>query len=63
VVGVASQLFCQTFVNVGMSLGIMPITGVTLPFVSLGGSSLWTSVIAIAMALNVGLYRHRILPF
>jgi rod shape determining protein RodA len=63
VVGVASQLFFQTFVNVGMSLGIMPITGVTLPFVSLGGSSLWTSVIAVAMALNVGLYRHRILPF
>jgi rod shape determining protein RodA len=63
VIGVASQLFFQTFVNVGMNLGVMPITGVTLPFVSLGGSSLWTSCIAIALVQNVGLYRHRIFPF
>ncbi|MFO0982560.1 MAG: FtsW/RodA/SpoVE family cell cycle protein [Planctomycetota bacterium] len=62
-VGVAAQLSSQAFVNIGMTLGILPITGVTLPFLSLGGSSLWVSLLAVAFALNVGLYRHRIFPF
>jgi rod shape determining protein RodA len=47
--GVAAMLMFQVFVNVGMTIGIMPITGVTLPLLSYGGSS------AIATLLGVGL--------
>jgi rod shape determining protein RodA len=47
--GVAAMLMFQVFVNVGMTIGIMPITGVTLPLMSYGGSSV------IATLLGVGL--------
>lgn len=47
--GVASMLLFQLFVNVGMVLGIMPITGIPLPFISHGGASL----ISIALALGI----------
>lgn len=57
VVGVMSLLFAQVFVNTGMTVGLMPITGITLPFISYGGSSLVTSMLAIALVLNIGLNR------
>ena len=47
--GVASMLLFQMFVNVGMVIGIMPITGIPLPFISHGGASL----ISIALALGI----------
>jgi rod shape determining protein RodA len=47
--GVAAMLFFQLFVNVGMVIGIMPITGIPLPFISHGGASL----ISIALALGI----------
>ena len=40
VVGIVSMLFVQSFVNLGMNLGVMPVAGIPLPFVSSGGSSL-----------------------
>ena len=46
--GVAAMLMFQVFVNVGMTIGIMPITGVTLPLVSYGGSSVITTLLASA---------------
>jgi rod shape determining protein RodA len=49
----------QVFQNVGMSMGIMPITGIPLPFVSYGGSSLLTTYAGIAMVLNVRMRRFR----
>jgi rod shape determining protein RodA len=52
-VGVLSMLLFQVFENVGMTMGIMPITGITLPFVSYGGSSLLASFVAIGLVLNV----------
>ncbi len=55
--GVASMLAIQVFVNVGMTIGIMPITGIPLPFVSYGGSSLLTNSIAIGLLLNVHMRR------
>jgi len=55
--GIASMLALQMFVNVGMTIGIMPITGITLPFVSYGGSSLLTNAIAVGLLLNVHMRR------
>jgi rod shape determining protein RodA len=56
--GVVSMLVVQTFVNVGMTIGIMPITGIPLPFVSYGGSSLIASFIAVGLLENVHMRRY-----
>ncbi len=61
-VGVASLIFFQTFVNLGVNLGLMPVTGTPLPFVSYGGSSLIAFMIAIGLVQSV-LMRHRTLDF
>jgi rod shape determining protein RodA len=52
-VGVLCMLLFQIFENVGKTMGIMPITGITLPFVSYGGSSMLSSFVAIGLVLNV----------
>jgi len=51
--GVLAMLLFQVFENVGMAMGIMPITGLPLPFVSYGGSSLVATLAAIGLVLNV----------
>ncbi|GAB2024739.1 FtsW/RodA/SpoVE family cell cycle protein [Lactovum odontotermitis] len=51
-IGTSSMLLVQTFVNVGGAIGLIPETGVTFPFLSQGGSSLFVLSIAIALALN-----------
>jgi rod shape determining protein RodA len=56
-VGVVTMLVFQTFINVGMTIGIMPITGIPLPFVSYGGSSLIASFLAIGLLENVHMRR------
>jgi rod shape determining protein RodA len=56
-VGVLSMLVFQIFQNVGMTTGIMPITGITLPFVSYGGSSTLASWLAVGLVLNVHMRR------
>lgn len=53
-VGVVSMLAGQTFLNVMVCLKLMPVTGVTLPFVSYGGSSLLASFMAAGLLLNIG---------
>jgi rod shape determining protein RodA len=53
-VGIISLLAGQTFLNLMVALKLMPVTGVTLPFVSYGGSSLLASFIAIGLLLNIG---------
>lgn len=60
--GVAAIIFFQSCVNVGMNLGIMPVTGLTLPFVSYGGSSLLSMMFAVGLAQSVGM-RHRKIEF
>ncbi|HKE53177.1 MAG TPA: rod shape-determining protein RodA [Actinomycetota bacterium] len=55
--GIASMLALQMFVNVGMNIGIMPITGIPLPFVSYGGSSLLLNFAAVGLLLNVHMRR------
>jgi rod shape determining protein RodA len=55
--GVASMWAIQMFVNVGMVIGIMPITGIPLPFVSYGGSAMLVNFIAVGLLLNVQMRR------
>jgi rod shape determining protein RodA len=55
--GVVSMVVFQTFVNVGMAIGIMPITGIPLPFVSYGGSSLIANFLAIGLLENIHMRR------
>jgi rod shape determining protein RodA len=51
--GVAAMLMFQVFVNVGMTIGIMPITGVTLPLMSYGGSSVVTILLAVGLLQSI----------
>jgi rod shape determining protein RodA len=51
--GVAVWFVFQTFVNVGMTIGIMPITGLPLPFISYGGSAIFADMIAIGLVQSV----------
>lgn len=60
--GVAAMLLFQTFENIGMCIGIFPVTGITLPFFSYGGSSLLTTLLAIGLVINVK-YRSRMINF
>lgn len=55
VVGMSAFCGLQLFINVGMNIGVAPITGLTLPFVSYGGSSLLTCFLSLATILNVDL--------
>ncbi|HLB62048.1 MAG TPA: rod shape-determining protein RodA [Actinomycetota bacterium] len=57
--GVVSMLAIQVFVNVGMVIGIMPITGIPLPFVSYGGSSFLANSLAVGLLLNVHMRRFK----
>ena len=54
-VGIGSLLFAQMAVNVGMTIGLLPITGVTLPFVSYGGSSLVASWMLVGILVSIGI--------
>lgn len=56
-IGVLSMLVFEIFQNVGMTMGIMPITGIPLPFMSYGGSSIIASWLAIGLVLNVHMRR------
>ncbi|MBX3051792.1 MAG: rod shape-determining protein RodA [Caldilineaceae bacterium] len=60
--GVAALVFFQTFINVGMNLSVLPVTGMTLPFISYGGSSLISMLLAIGLAQSV-VMRHRKMDF
>jgi rod shape determining protein RodA len=53
VVGLVTMFATQVIVNVSMTLGIAPIVGITLPFISYGGSSMLTSFVAISIIFNV----------
>jgi rod shape determining protein RodA len=55
--GIAAFWAFQIFVNVGMTMGIMPITGIPLPFISFGGSSLITNFMAVGLLHNIHMRR------
>jgi rod shape determining protein RodA len=58
--GIISMWALQIFVNIGMTLGIMPITGIPLPFLSYGGSSLVTNFVAVGLLLNIHMRRFSV---
>ena len=60
--GITAWLAFQMFENIGMSLGIMPITGIPLPFVSAGGTSMMATWIAVGLLQNVRLHSRRNAP-
>ena len=57
IIGVMAMLFFHVFQNVAMGMGIMPITGIPLPFMSYGGSNFISNIAAIALVLNVASHR------
>ncbi len=57
VFGVVSIVFWQVVINVGMTSGILPVVGITLPFFSYGGSSLTTMMLAVGLIINVNMRR------
>ena len=61
-IGVAALIFFQSFVNLGVNLGVLPVTGTPLPFVSYGGSSLIAFLIALGLVQSV-LMRRKVLDF
>ena len=52
-IGIFSYLFFQTFINIGMNIGVAPVTGVTLPLISYGGSSVLATAITLGIAASV----------
>lgn len=60
-IGVIVMIVVQALLNMSMSVGLAPITGMTLPFVSAGGSSLWANFIALGLLLNVAQRRPLLL--
>ncbi len=57
-VGVVALLFSHVFINIGMNIRLMPVTGIPLPLLSYGGSSVLCSLIAIGILQNVHMYRR-----
>lgn len=58
-VGVACMFLAHTFENIGMCLGIMPVTGIPLPFFSYGGSSILTNLMAIGLVMSVAVRKNK----
>lgn len=58
-IGFAALIFSQSFIHIGMNMGVMPITGITLPFVSYGGSSLVTLLIGVGILQNIKINARR----
>lgn len=61
-IGILSMFGFQIFENIAMAMGIMPVTGITLPFISYGGSSVVANMIALGLVLNVGM-RSKVINF
>ena len=55
VAGAIGMFMFQIFENIAMTIGLMPVTGITLPFISYGGSSILSNVIVLGLVLNVGM--------
>lgn len=59
ILGMTAMLFWQVIINVGMVIGLLPVVGIPLPFISYGGTSLIASFGAAALILNIGMRRYR----
>jgi rod shape determining protein RodA len=59
--GLVTMIFFHILVNVGMTIGIMPITGIPLPFMSYGGSAILTDYAAVGILLNIAMQRDKLI--
>jgi len=59
-VGVAAMIAYHVIENIGMAIGVMPITGIPLFFLSYGGSSLWTALVSIGLLLSIHYRRNKL---
>ncbi|MCP3774087.1 rod shape-determining protein RodA [Paenibacillus sp. MZ04-78.2] len=57
ITGMTAMLVFQIYVNIGMHIGLVPLTGISLPFISYGGSSLLTNMVALGLVLNVKIHQ------
>ena len=60
-IGMITTLFFYVFINIGMVMGLLPIVGVPLPFISYGGSALLTSMTAIGLIISCHVHRDVII--
>jgi rod shape determining protein RodA len=60
--GIVAMLFFQVFENIGMNLGLLPVTGIPLPFLSSGGTSLLVSFFSIGIVESIYI-RHKKIAF
>ncbi|QGH36444.1 putative lipid II flippase FtsW [Gracilibacillus salitolerans] len=58
-IGITFQIIIQAFINLGAILGMLPITGITLPFISYGGSSLLITMISAGILLNISAFSNK----
>lgn len=59
VVGIVAMLLYQIFENIGMFIGLMPLTGITLPFISYGGTSLLINMASMGVAISIGIHSQQ----
>ena len=57
-VGVAAMIFWQVFENIGMVVGLLPVTGITLPLMSYGGSSMLSVLLSLGLLASIAMRRH-----
>ncbi len=57
-VGITAMIFWQVFENIGMVIGLLPVTGITLPLMSYGGSSIMSIMISVGLLVNISMRRH-----
>ncbi len=58
--GIVTMLLFHVFINIGMNVGIMPVTGIPLPFISYGGTSLLVSLVAIGLLESIAVRRKKL---
>ena len=63
VAGILGMLMFQQIQNIGMTVGLLPITGITLPFVSYGGSSLLSYMLIVGILLNISVKKNRVYKY
>ncbi|MEC9490723.1 MAG: FtsW/RodA/SpoVE family cell cycle protein, partial [Halanaerobiales bacterium] len=61
VVGIMAMFLFHILENIGMTMGVMPITGIPLPFISYGGTFMLTSLTAVAIVINVNLRKNKLM--
>ena len=58
-IGIVMMFLCQIFINIGVNIRLLPVTGIPLPFLSYGGSSLLTSLLALGVLQSIYVHRRQ----